>query len=201
MPKIFLSAAVLGLSFLPSAAHAGAVLSIGSVSVASGGSVLVPVQITGVNNLFAYQFDFTFLPSLASAGAVTEGPFLGGGGSTFFLSGTVDNAAGVVTGILDTLIGPFPGVSGSGVLAQIPLTGLSPGFSPMSLSNAVVLDADLADIPFTTADGTLTVTGTNSIPEPSSRSQALAGAVMIVCVGFAKRRSHSRMCSARWRLQ
>ena len=57
----------------------------------------VDVNVTGASDLYAYQMDLTFDPTVLSALSVTEGPFLPGGGTTFFIPGTIDNVGGSVT--------------------------------------------------------------------------------------------------------
>ena len=54
-----------------------------------GGNVVVNVNIANVNDLYGWQLDLGFAPSILTANVLgpTEGSFLTGGGSTFFIGG------------------------------------------------------------------------------------------------------------------
>ena len=157
-------------------ASAGSLLTIGSAQVSPGDQITVPVEILGVTDLYAFQFDVSFNPSIISAVSITEGPFLPSAGPTFFIPGTIDNGVGVVSFTADTLLGNIPGASGSGALAFLTLVADAPGTSPLSLSNAILLDSNLGDISFTTQDGQVIV---NNVPEPSTLSVLAVGLVGI----------------------
>ena len=81
------------------------------------------VDISGVSDLYAYQFDFLFGAATVSASSETEGSFLLGGGPTFFIPGAVDNVGGSVTATANTLISAISGVDGSGTLVVLQFTG------------------------------------------------------------------------------
>jgi adhesin HecA-like repeat protein len=157
----------LTLSFGASNGSAAPILSIepSSSLVQPGKSFTLDVRISDVVDLFAFQFDLAFNPLILSTGSITEGPFLPSGGATAFVAGTVDNMAGTITATADTLIGAIPGVNGSGVLASVDFLALSVGASPITLSDAIVLDSDLNDIAVSIVDGGVTVA---AIPEPST---------------------------------
>ena len=144
--------------------------SIGFVAPAS--TVLLDVRVTGVPDLFAFQFDIEFDPAVLSAGSNTEGSFLPGGGATFFIPGSVDNIAGIISFTADTLTGFVPGVNGSGSLALIEFTAIASGASAVKLSNVVLLDSALNDIAAGTANGSVTV---SAVPEPGSCGLLCAG--------------------------
>jgi hypothetical protein len=83
---------------------------------------------------------------------ITEGSFLPGGGTTFFIPGIIDNVGGGVCAAADSLIGAISGVTGDGTLAEFQLTTLAAGTSALSLANSILLDSSLNDI---TADNTI----------------------------------------------
>src|SRR5579872_4655605 len=116
---------VLLSTLLPSA-FADAILSIqpASTSTSPGSTFAVSVDISNVTDLYAFQFDIGFNPATLAGVSVTEGSFLPGGGSTFFIPGFIDNTGGTIAFSADTLIGPIPGVSGSGTLATIDFTAV-----------------------------------------------------------------------------
>ncbi len=129
-----------------------------------GGAFNIAVQVTGVSDLYAYQFDLSFGPAVVSITNVTEGGLLPSGGSTFFFPGAIDNVSGTLTLTAGSLQGPVPGVNGSGTLATVLFTGVGFGATPVTLSNVVLLDSAGSDIAGTTIqNGSVTV-----VPEPMS---------------------------------
>ncbi len=143
----------------------------------------VSVNVTGINDLYAFQFDLTFDPSLLSVDSVTEGSFLLSGGTTIFIPGVVDNVGGNVTATADSLIGSIPGVTGNGALAVFQFTALASGTSPLSLSNEILLDSSLNDITTgaTFQNSYVTVDAASTVPEPNYLSLlVLLGAVILL---------------------
>ena len=82
-------------------------------------------------------------------------------------------------------VGNIPGVSGSGDLVDFTFEAISPGISSVSLSNGLLFDSSFNSIPFTTVDGSVTVTATT--PEPP-------GLPWIGCLAFT-----GMLCAKRWR--
>ncbi len=72
---------------------------------------------TDVSDLYAFQFDLAFDPTILELQSISEGTFLPGAGSTNFFPGTIDNTGGTATATADSLVGAIPGASGSGTLA------------------------------------------------------------------------------------
>src|ERR1035441_10690187 len=70
-----------------------------------GQSFTLSVVISGASDLYGYQFDLGFDPTVLKATSVTEGAFLGTGGPTIFLPGTIDNVGGSITANADILNG------------------------------------------------------------------------------------------------
>src|SRR6185295_11006429 len=85
------------------------------------------IDIAGVADLYAFEFDLAFNPTVVRAVSVSEGPFLSNAGVTLFLPGTIDNLAGTVAFTSSTLIGAIPGATGSGTLAALRFSTLAPG--------------------------------------------------------------------------
>jgi Cohesin domain len=139
-----------------------------SSSIVAGSSETLDINIANVPDLFGFQFDVSFAPGVLSAVSITEGSFLLGGGSTFFLPGDIDNGAGTIASTADTLLGSVPGVNGSGTLAVLTLTGLAQGTSAISLSNVFLLDSSLDLIPSNILNANLKVTPTAVTPGYSS---------------------------------
>lgn len=125
----------------------------------------INIDASSVTDLFAFQFDIGFDPAKLAAVGIAEGPLLAGGGSTFFIPGTIDNTAGTISFTADALIGAIAGVSGGGTLATISFSALSTGTSALGLSGVVLLDSAFSPIDSDIGDATVNIT---SVPEPSS---------------------------------
>jgi general secretion pathway protein D len=156
-----------------------------SPTVSVGGSTSVNVNVAGLTDLYAFQFDVVFNPAVLSALSITEGTLFSSVG-VFFSSGTISNTAGTITFIGDSLSGPGPGVSLDGTLAQIVFSALSPGSSSIGLSNVILLDSNLSDIPASVVSGSVDVTG---VPEPNS-AMLLLGALTLL--GLVRHRFRAR---------
>jgi adhesin HecA-like repeat protein len=161
-----------------SMANAQAVLSIDPTTqtTSTGTVVTVDVDISNVTDLYGYQFDLTFNPSVLQAVSSSEGPFLASGGSTFFIPGTNDNVGGTVAATADTLLTAVGGVSGSGVLAVFTFDAIGNGTSTLGIQNELLLDSNINIISDTTKSGSVTATsGAVAAPEidPASTLSAL----------------------------
>jgi general secretion pathway protein D len=137
-----------------------------------GDTFIVDVNVADITDLYAFQFDLSFDPTLLSAVSVAEGAFLPSSGTTFFIPGTIDNVGGTITANADTLIGAIPGVTGDGTLVEVELTALAPGTSALSFGNEILLDSSLNDITAETTfqNGSVTIGGVSAVPEPSTFS-------------------------------
>jgi hypothetical protein len=132
----------------------------------------VQVTASGLTDLYAYQFTLNFDPTVLQATSVTEGGFLLTGGATFFDPGTTDNTGGTVSFVFDTLLGPGPGVTGSGLLATIDLTNLQlHKQTTLSLTDVIALDSNLNEIPVLTTSA--------QIPEPGMLALFAIGLVAL----------------------
>jgi hypothetical protein len=173
---------IVASTFLTASAFAGltsaqAVLSVDPISqtVSMGSTVTVDIDIANVSDLYAYQFDLTFNPSVLSAVSSSEGPFLATGGSTFFISGTNDNVGGTVAATADTLTSAVSGVNGSGGLAVFTFDAIGSGTSAIGIQNETLLNSGLNVIADTTTAGSVTVrSGTTRAPEIDAASTASA---------------------------
>lgn len=150
-----------------------------------GQTFSLDVSINGAVDLYAYQFDIGFNPSMLSANSVSEGAFLSGSGSTFFFSGFIDNVGGTISFVADSLTGPVSGASGNGTLATISFTSIGPGGSPVGVFNVTALDSFGEGIAVDTAGATVTV---GVVPEPSSAFSVFGGALALFAFCRARRR-------------
>jgi hypothetical protein len=160
MSKLFPLAICLAASILAgSLASAQAVISIDPTTqtTSTGSVVTVDVAISNVSDLYGYQFDLGFNPSVLQAVSASEGPFLAGGGSTFFIPGTNDNLGGSVFATADTLLTAINGVNGSGELAVFTFDAIDAGSSTFSIQNETLLNSGLNVISDLTKTGSVTV--------------------------------------------
>jgi general secretion pathway protein D len=141
-------------------------LSVGSTTESVGTLFTVPVSISNVTDLYAFQFDVSYDPSIVQLLSVTEGPFLPSAGTTFFIPGTIDNVGGSATFNADALIGPISGATGSGDLADLNFQGVGQGASNLTLANEFLFDSNLNSISFTPLSGQVVISGA-ATPEPT----------------------------------
>jgi cohesin domain-containing protein/PEP-CTERM motif-containing protein len=191
--KTFFAAAAL-LLFSASAFADGATLSVqpASSTISPGGTVTLDVDIAGVTDLYAYQFDLLFGSSTVSATTETEGDFLGGGGTTFFIPGTVDNVGGSITATANTLIGAIGGVSGDGTLVVLTFTGLAGGTTSIDFANVMFYDSNFNSIDVTTEAGSVTVQGGGGgVPAPEPSSFLLLGFALVGLATLAAKKAVS----------
>ena len=137
-----------------------------------GQSIGLDVMISGVQDLYGYQFSLSFNPALLQANGGTEGSFLSAGGATYFDAGSIDNSAGTVSYAFGLLSSAVPGVSGSGTLVHLNFTALAAGTTTLNFSDVIFQNSQLADITVTAVPGSLTVT---AVPEPASLALLMAG--------------------------
>lgn len=165
----------------PQPASADSILSVSAPSsVSLGQTFAVTVDITGAADLYAYQFDFAFDPSILSVSNLSEGSFLQNAGATLFVPGSIDNVAGTVSNTADTLQTAISGANGSGILVTFDFTAIGTGSSAVTLSNLFLLDSNLSSLTGTTQGGSISVGGNTTVPEPSSVALLLIGLLAVL---------------------
>ena len=112
-----------------------------------GDTFTLDIRAENVFDLAGWQFDIAFDPSRLEALDVNEGDFLkSDGGTTFFQSGRIDNAAGKITGLIAGRISEG-GVSGSGSVVQVSFKAKSEGETELALQNFLFGSASKESIP------------------------------------------------------
>jgi general secretion pathway protein D len=182
-----LTRAVIGAALLSIPLYCGTIsISPVAANARVGDTVSFDVNISSITDLYAWQFDLGFDPTVLAAQSITEGPFLASGGSTFFLPGSIDNVAGSISFNADSLETAISGVNGSGELAVVTYSVIGIGTSPISLLNVQLLDSTLSPISVAVSSASLTT----SVPETNSGILLPLSALFLLVVG--KRRS--RLC-------
>jgi general secretion pathway protein D len=151
------------------AADTALIIEPGTVSVSVGDTFTLDVLINDVVDLFAYEFRVAFDPAiLAVDGTTGEGSFLSSGGSaSTSVPGEIVNSAGFVFFPQNRLLGPGPGVSGSGLLASILFRAIGPGESIVFPTNPLeLLDSRSNSINWHRRVGVVTVQSPVTVPEP-----------------------------------
>jgi hypothetical protein len=158
-----------------------------SLTVNQGESFSLAINISGVSDLYGFQFDLQFSPTLFAVNSVSQGTLLPSGGTTLFFGGDIDNTAGTVSSIADSLTGPIAGVNGDGLLATINFTALTSGNDIIQTANAIFLDSlgnDIVIDNFNTAD----ITVTPSVVTPIPAAVWLFGSALVSLFGVGRRK-------------
>ncbi len=158
--KKYLGAALLSAASVQ--AYAAALTPVVTPNPATvGQTVVLDIQLSDVTDLYTYQFSFSFDPTVLQVTGVTASDFLGG--ETF--AGDIDNAAGKISYAAGTLIGPVPGVSGTGSLGTISFLAIGAGSSALTFSETLFFNSAGDDIATTLNSASLQV---SAVPEPAT---------------------------------
>jgi len=175
---------------LPRMASADSVtLNVSSVaSVPQGSNFTVDVDISGVTDLYDFQFDLSFDATILQVTNISEGAFLPGSGATFFLPGFIDNSSGNITFNADTLETAISGANGSGTLIEFSFAASSVGTSFLNLDNIILQNSQGDLISSSTTNGSVSVTSvTVPTPEPGTFAFLVVGFLAIVAFGVFRR--------------
>ena len=127
----------VGYTFFPTPVHLG-------------DTFTLDIHAENISDLAGWQFDIAFDPAALEAIEVTEGDFLRtDGGNTFFQSGSIDNAAGKITG-LSAIRLSIQGVTGTGTVLQVTFKAKSSGETELALGDfefAAITGQDIPAVP------------------------------------------------------
>ncbi len=165
-----IAATRIATRFEPAAARApdlqsGAQLTLTPVTstVEVGTSTVVTVNLASVTDLYGYQFQVGYDSTKVNAvGAFVNG-FFDTTTDTFVPSSWNAVCSGGTCSFAATKTNPGSAVSGSGPLAQITFTGVTPGIVPVTFASDLLSDRNGFPITVTVAGGTLTVYGSATI--------------------------------------
>ena len=114
-------------------ANPGVGYTLSKTPIHTGDTFTLNIRAEDFTDLAGWQFDIVFDPAALEAIDVSEGDFLKtNSGTTFFQSGSIDNAAGKITGLSAARLST-QGVSGTGVLLQVTFKAKSGGETRLAL--------------------------------------------------------------------
>ena len=127
-------------------------VSVDPATVTIGGTIVtINVNVSGVVDLYGWEFRLRWNSTLLDVTGVTEGTFLKQGGDTFFASKT-DNTLGYI--MVDcTLIGDISGVSGDGILAVVKFNIEGSGETVLDLYDSTLVNSIEQPIIHQSTDG------------------------------------------------
>jgi hypothetical protein len=138
--------AVLALAF---PVLGGTIVSIDPTNqtIYNGETITATVDVQDVTDLYGFEFNIVYDPTLLSATNVTEGAFLPAGGATDFFSGDT-STPGQINFVFDILESAVSGVSGSGPLATLQFLVVNGyGQSPITIDpSSFLVDSSLNNI-------------------------------------------------------
>lgn len=184
----FAAALALAGALATSPALAAPTIAIDSpLDVSPGSTFELSVGASDVADLYAYQFDLLFDPSVFRAVGVTGGGFLSTAGTTFFSGGDIDNAAGTISFVFESLVGPGPGANGSGELLRLSFEAIGAfgARGAFSFANVMALDSNLADLDIGVAGSDV------RIPEPATLAMAMLALGVLGAGLSGSRRRHA----------
>ena len=114
-------------------ANPGVGYTLSKTPIHTGDTFTLDIRAENIFDMAGWQFDIAFDPAALEAVDVTEGEFLKtDGGSTFFQSGSIDNASGKITGLSAARLST-QGVSGTGTLLQVRFKAKAAGETELAL--------------------------------------------------------------------
>jgi hypothetical protein len=171
---------------VPLAGWGGTVLTLQDPAspVTVGSSFWVTANISGAEDLYAYEFDLSFPADLLQFLGVENGDFLPAA-DLLLDSPLYDDSlasSGYIGAIANTLTGDAPGANGDGWLAGVQFQALAPGIADIEPLNLIFLNSNFDQATDFSGIGTVfTIVNSPSgaVPEPATWVLlAAAGAVL-----------------------
>jgi len=181
LQKMLRLATLAGAMLCTAAAHGGVLRLVPTVTTtAAGTSFDLALTVSDVADLYSFDVSLTYNPGLVSFTSVTEGDFLSGAGTTFFVPGS-DDGAGEIAFSGATLIGAIPGATGGGTLLRFHFDALSAGVAAFDFSDFLFVDSSFGEIAMDTVPASVTITAEpgGEVPVPGSMwLMALGGGML-----------------------
>lgn len=177
---------ILAALLLPAAGWGGIILTLNGPAnpVTIGSAFWVNVDVSGAEDLFAYQFDLTFPADLVAALGAANGDFLPA--ADLLLDPPlfdIPSGGGIIDQIANTLTGDAPGVTGSGLLARVQFQALAAGTADIEPANLIFLNSNLDQAAEFEGVGTSVVIAPapeQTVPEPAGWLLLAPGAVTLL---------------------
>lgn len=135
----------------------GVNISVGTANVKVGSSVVVPVKLTGMTGLSDYTITLAYDSNALTATAVANGDIINDSKAT--IDSNITTGSVKIAGI-----NPADTINADGtVLVNVTFTGVKEGTTPITLTVNKLKGAGLADVTYTKADGSVTVSGSGSV--------------------------------------
>jgi hypothetical protein len=131
------------------------------VSALLGDTLRVNITVTDVSDMAGYGFKLYWLRDKLNGTSILEGPFLKQAGSTYFnVVNFMDNYNSThgLAWVTSVLLGPGPGVYGSGAVASISFKAKNIGSTGLWLSDTMLVDSAANKIPHTDVSGKAYIT-------------------------------------------
>lgn len=178
---------LLALLIVPLAGWADVLLVVNEPAgtISAGDSFWVKVNVSGAQDLFAYQFDLTFDANLLLALGAANGDFLPAADLLFDAPLFIPDSGGIIGSVANFMTGDAPGANGDGWLASVQFLALRAGVADIEPSALIFLNSNLDQAPDFSGAGTeVTIVDAagSTVPEPSSwilLAGMLAGAFLI----------------------
>lgn len=133
-----------------------------TITADKGGNVEVGIGISSASNLYGFQFDMIYDPSILNYSRSGEGGFLSNNNanSVFCVPVQPKSYAGksYIT-LACTRLGPVGGASGNGTLASVTFNAIGGGTGDLELANVKLVDAGVNELAAESEGGSVTVRG------------------------------------------
>jgi hypothetical protein len=130
-----------------------------------GQTFVVNINVSNVVDLYGWQAGITFNPEVLECTGFYEGEFLDRSGEpTLFMKhySDMNNTLGIVYYRGDTILGPVPGIDGSGQLAYATFGSIGIGVSDFHLTDVIFVNSHVEQIMFEVKESfTVPLSGTN----------------------------------------
>lgn len=134
-----------------------------SSSLVVGNSIVITANLESVTDAYGYQFKVNYDAAKLSAVGAFVNSFIDPTTNAFSPSGWNGTCSSGVCNFGVTLLNPASAVTGTGPVAKITFTGLTPGIVPLTFGSDIIADRNGFPILHTTNTSTLTVFGTATI--------------------------------------
>lgn len=147
-------------------------------TVLQGSTFTITINVTPAEPIAGIQMDVTYNASLLQVQSVSYGDIFGTNSSTYYFNhSSIDNTAGVITGIVAALTPTGDGVADPGIFAHIEFTATtdSVGMTDLLLSNVVIGNPDATEISTSLSSGSVIVqadiTTVSAVPSTTTVTQ------------------------------